>query len=628
MFKVLRNWPKHLLVALISNGLLIIVLTLLLALPLFKIKPPEIVFGVVSILALLPLLWNTVKALLKKEITIDSLASIALIVSVFSREWQSAIFINLMLSSARLFDIWNQRRAEAVIERLLKLRPTNVKVLADSETKTVPIQDVKLGDVLVIEVGERIPVDGTVKSGQASLDEATITGESVPQTKKVGDKVYAATIVVAGSLLIKVDKLVKDSTLAKIIDLVSEASSQKSPAVRYVTKFTHWYIAFTIITATITFLLTGDTSLVLAILLVVCADDIAVSVPLAFTASIAQAAQIGILIKSSDVLENLAKISLIVTDKTGTLTFGKPQIVGVQTFNKISKPEFLRHLGMAEKNSSHPISQPMLDYISQQKISFPMPSEFHEYPGEGMVVKSGKTKIVAGKIELLAEHGIEITPEQKIQILDFEAAGLSITALGVGSAYWGIITFEDTIKPSASKAIAQTKVQGVKSWVMLTGDNSNAATRVAQKLGIDQIIPNLKPTDKLTQLKKLKLSNNSGLTAMIGDGVNDAAALALADVGIAMGAVGSDVAVEAADVALMKDDLTKIPDAIALSRRTIQIVQQSFVIWGLTNGLGLILVFMGILGPTGAATYNFVSDFLPILNALRVGLPLAPANSD
>lgn len=621
MFKNLTTWPKHLLLALVSNALLVVVLVLLLILPSLGINLPEIFFPVVSAIALLPLLISTFKALLKKEITIDSLASIALIVSLISKEWRSAAFINLMLSSARLFDIWNQRRAEAVIEHLLKLRPVNVKIQIGDTAKIVPVETIKIGDILVIEVGERIPVDGTVTSGQASLDEATITGESVPQTKKVGDKVYAATLVDAGSLLIKADKIAEDSSLAKIIDLVSEASSQKSPAVRYVTKFTHWYIAFTLITAVTTYLITGNMSLVLAILLVVCADDIAVSVPLAFTAAIAQAAQRGILIKSSDVLEGLAKIKLIVTDKTGTLTSGKPHIVEVHTFKDISSEKFLKFLGIAEQNSSHPISQPMLEYIAKHQIKFPMPSEFHEYPGEGMVVKHDQTKIVAGKIELLREHGIGISTDQQAKITQFENSGLSITALGVDHECWGIITFADTIKPSAHPAIAETKKQGVTNWVMLTGDNPRAANLVAQKLGIDQVITNLKPTDKLTQLKKLKAANQTGLTAMIGDGVNDAAALALADIGIAMGAVGSDVAVEAADVALMKDDLTKLPEAIALSRRTIQIVEESFIIWAVTNGIGLILVFMGILGPTGAATYNFVSDFLPIINALRVSLP-------
>lgn len=603
------------------NTTLIIFLALIILLKNLKITNlSENVLAFVSIIAITPVLINTIKGILEKKLTIDLLAAIALIFSFLAGEWSSAAFINLMLASARIFDLWTQKRTKNIIQHLLKYRPEKVKVKKGNDFQTVGINDVKVGDIIIVKTGERVPVDGVVISGQAIVNESTLTGESIPKTKKVGDHVFSSTLNESGDLIIKTEKIAEESALSKIILLVEEASLKKSRTVQIVSIFTQWYIIITLFGSIIIYMLTGNILFVLSILLVVCADDIAVSIPLAFTAAIARAAQAGILIKSSDVLEKLPKIKTFITDKTGTLTFGRPKIVEVRTFYNTATEEFLHYLGVAESNSSHPIASAILEYINDKRVKVVTPTKFNEIPGEGIEVIYNNKQIFAGKLEFLQKNGIKINKNQKEIIKQLEDDGFSTTTLGINSRLLGIMVFEDEIRPSAKNVIAQTKLMGTKLWIMLTGDNHQAAQKVAHFLSIDKVETNLKPQDKIKYIEKIKNERKGEILAMIGDGVNDAAALALADVSFAMGAIGSDAAIDASDIALMNDNLARIPDAIKLGQNTRKIVIQNFVIWGLTNALGLFLVAIGVLNPTGAATYNFVTDFLPIFNALRVGV--------
>lgn len=618
-----KDGPDYFYFNLSSNITLVVVLALILILKSTKLVViPEEIFASISLIAIIPVIINTVKGLLKKELTIDLLAAIALIFSYLAHQWDSAAFINLMLGSARIFDLWTQRRTKNIVEHLLKYRPEKVKVKKGNNFETIGIDSVKVGDIVVIETGERVPVDGIVIDGQASINEATLTGESQPKTKKVGDHVYSSTLNESGDLIVKTEKVAGESTLAKIILLVEEASLKKSQTIRIVSIFTQWYIITTLFGATILFMITHNTLFVLSVLLVVCADDIAVSIPLAFTTAIARAAQSGILIKSSDVLEKLPKIQIFITDKTGTLTFGHPKIVEVRTFFNTSNEEFLRYMGACEANSSHPISRAILEYVRKEGVNVVPPTEFNEIPGEGIEANYRSKRVFAGKLEFLRRNGIQIAESQKKIIGRLEEGGLSITALGIGSRLLGVIVFEDEVRPSARPLIARTKLLGIKLWVMLTGDNPAVAQKVARLLSIDKVETNLKPEDKIKYIEKIKHEQKNETLAMIGDGVNDAAALAMSDVSFAMGAIGSDAAIDAADVTLMNDNLARIPDAIKLGQNTRQVVKQNFAIWGITNALGLLLVAIGILNPTGAATYNFVTDFFPIFNALRVGVKL------
>jgi heavy metal translocating P-type ATPase len=601
------------------NISLVVTLLTLLILRALNLTPPIIVFEIVSIIAFIPVVIGAIASLKEREISVDFLAIVALVFAYLAREWYSAAFINLMLSSARIFDLWTQRRSENLIKGLLKYRPEKVKIQKDGSYEIKKVEDVEINDIVIIEVGGRIPIDGIVISGQASVDESTLTGESVPKVKKEGDYVYSSTLNISGSLFVKTKKIANESTLAKIISLVEASSLKKSKTIKMVHVFTRWYVIATLVGAVIIYLFTGNLTLVLAILLVVCADDIAVSVPLTFTAAISSAAKQGILIKSSDVLESMATIDTFITDKTGTLTFGKPKIVSVETFGDVSSESFLKNIGIAESNSSHPISKSIVDYVEERKVIIPEVSNFNETPGEGIEVTDGKDKIIAGKIEFVIEKVEKLDSEQIKRLNKHVHSGHSIVLVAVNKRVQGFIVFEDEIRPSAKTMITKTRLLGTKLWIMLTGDNHIVAKKVADSVGIDRFETNLTPKDKPDFIEKIK-KERKGTIAMIGDGVNDAAALAIADISFAMGVVGSDVAINAADVALMNDDLMKIPESIILARKTRAIVLQCFGIWGVTNIVGLSLVAFGVLTPTGAATYNFLTDFIPIFNALRIGI--------
>lgn len=575
------------------------------------------ILEILTFLGTLPVVWSALKALKRRELSIDLLAVVALGFSILSHEWVSAAFINLMLTSARLFDAWTAQREKKIIGKLLKYRPETARIKTGDSERMVSLGEVKVGDEVVVQLGERIPVDGVVVSGQASVDESTLTGESQSVAKKTGSKVFAATLNLAGSLVIRAEKIGADSQFAKIISLVEEASRQKSPSERLAHKFVTWYILLTLAGSALLLYFFKDVRQVLAVLLVVCADDIAVAVPLTFTAAIARSAQKGILLKGSQVLEKLAKIKYFVVDKTGTLTKGHPRVAEVKIFAR-NAGAVLHYLGIASVNSSHPVAKSILEYLKNEHTKIVNPDSFSESPGEGIEAKYQGKIVLSGRIEYLKSKGVHLTPPQQSEVDKKMAEGFSLSGVSVNGKLQGLVVLEDALRPAAAQVVAQTRALGVEKWIMLTGDNPTVAQKVATEVHLDGFRANLKPQDKLHFIQEFKKTHPENL-AMIGDGVNDAAALAIADVSFAMGLVGSDAAIEAADVAIMHDDLRKVPEAMSVGKQTMRIVLQNFGIWGLTNAVGLALVFTLHLSPDWAAAYNFATDFIPIFNALRMG---------
>lgn len=614
---------------LVFDGFLIFILITALAINFTKIAPlPETVFVVLAIIGLLPVLRSAIVSLRNRELSIDLLASVALIFAMLAGEWHSAAFINLMLTFARLFDTWTEMRTKNIISSLLKYRPEKIKIKIGEEIKEVTVEQVKVNDLVVVEAGERIPVDGVVENGQASIDESVLTGESEAVTKKPKDKVFSSTLNVSGSLLVKAEKVGADTTLERMIVLVEEATRKKSKVEKLASKFTGWYILLTLVGSAVLLAFIHNPSIVLAVLLVVCADDIAVAVPLSFTSAIAHGAKRGILIKGSDVMETLPKIRYFLTDKTGTMTRGKPRVVEMKFFSKLKKEKLLEYFGAAAINSTHPIDETILNFVQNQKIEVPASTQFHETPGEGISAVHEKKQLLVGRIAFLESNGVKLTQEEKTDLETTKNKGYGITALAVNKKLAAAAVLEDEIRPFARELIIITKKLGVLEWFMLTGDNEVVASKVSSQLGIDEFKAGLKPEEKLKEIETFK-SHHEGTLAMIGDGVNDAASLAMADVSFSMGAIGSDAAIEASDVALMNDKLERIPEAIILARKTQTIIKQCFFIWGVTNGLGLALVFLRVIDAQGAAAYNFLTDFIPIFNALRINyLSLNPLKGD
>lgn len=576
---------------------------------------PLLIF--ISIAGLLPVLFNAIRSLILRHLTIDLLASVALIFSLLAREWHSAVFISLMLASARLFTRYTGNRAKRSIEELLKLRPTKVHlVTAGGKSREVGIEEVKVGDFILVESGERLAIDGVVQSGEASLDQSSLTGESNPVSKKAGDEVFSSTLNISGSLIVQTTKVGADTAFAKILELVEKSQENKAPIASVTEKFTSWYILATLIGAIAVYYFTHSLGMALSVLLVTCADDLAVAIPLAFSAAIATLAKRGIIVKGGNFIEGLNKVKVMIFDKTGTITEGRPQVMEVVTFHDFPKEKFLALLGAAERDSSHPTAKAVQNFVAQKNILVPPITLVHEEPGFGIKGQVEGQLVVAGKVKFLKDNNVKFSPIELSEIEEQKKKRRTLTALGIGEEALGFISFSDAIRPVAPAALQQIKQLGVERFVMLTGDNEKIAGEVAEMVGIDEVQANLLPQDKVNFLKKALSAKYK--VAMVGDGVNDAAVLALADIGIAMGAIGSDAAIESADIVLAKDNLKGLVETINLGRFAMKIIRQDLWAWGAVNVFGLILVFAGVLNPSGAAAYNFLTDFLPLLNSLRI----------
>jgi heavy metal translocating P-type ATPase len=585
-----------------------------------KIIPPfwdDSLLAFFASIGTLPVILSAARSVRQKKINVDLLAAVALIVSILNLQWASAVFINLMLTSARILADYTDQKSRQAIKSLLKLRPERVKIKKGDAVVKMAVSKIKKGDQVVIEMGDRIPVDGTIISGEALIDQSSITGESLPIEKIKGDQVLSSTLNVSGSLIISAEKVGKDTTFEKIIRLVEQSQQNKMGIVTMADKFASIYIAASLIGSLILYFISGSLTLVLSVLLVTCADDIAVAIPMAFSAAIGAAARQGIIIKGGAYLEGLAKVKTLLLDKTGTITKGQLRVAKIVPLADPDKDEILRLAAMAEFFSEHPIAKSIIRAAEEKKLSFEKPEDFSEVSGKGSAAVYKNKTIVCGKRKFFEERSFNFSPElnKTLDGLIRKEVG-NIMLVGYGKELIGFIVLEDEVRAEVKDSLVKLKNLGVENIVMLTGDNPQTAQKVAQEIRVDAWHADLLPQDKLVFLRKYLKGN--GKTAMIGDGVNDAAALALADVGIAMGAIGTDAAIEAADVALMRDDFSEVPRAFALGRSVMKIARQDFFIWAVVNAAGLFLVFVHVLGPQGAAAYNFVTDFFPIANSLRL----------
>ncbi len=572
--------------------------------------------AIVAVIGTIPVAWSAIKVVYSRKISIDLLAAIALIFSLIEKQWLSAIFINLMLTSARLLLAYNEARARKNLESLLKLKPLNIKVKTEVGIIEVKYQEVKVGDVVMIDLGERIPVDGTVISGSASIDESSLTGESIPVNKTAGDMVASSGLVVSGNLMIRTEKVAGDTTLEKIIKMVEQAQIDKPDIHTVAEKFATWYLAIIFVLTVILYFFTQDMTLILAVLLVICADDIAVAMPLTFLTAISFSAKKGIIIKGASFLEALRDIKVIFVDKTGTLTKGKLKVEGF--ISELPEQDaILKYAGICAELSDHPMSKAIALYsIGTKGQGVEIPETFSEVSGNGMRAIFAGQELLLGRQSFLENNNIKISPKVLAEITAEEEKGFNVTFLSYGQNYVGYFIIADEIKENIKSSMEELKKLGVEKIIMLTGDNERVARRIKEVTGITDFYANLSPGQKLEHIKNSL--NKKYKVAMIGDGINDAAALSLSDVGIAMGGIGYDVAIESADVVLMKDDFSRVPQMIKISKYVMNIAEQDFWIWGSTNLIGLTLVFMGILAPTGASAYNFLTDFLPLFNSTRI----------
>ncbi|MFN8499257.1 MAG: heavy metal translocating P-type ATPase [Anaerolineae bacterium] len=571
---------------------------------------------------------NGIKALFSLALDVDFLMVAAALGAAAIDHWEEGAVLLFLFSLGNTLEHYALGRTRNAIRALMDLSPqqaTRISLVNGArEERVVPVEALAVGDMVLVRPGEKIPADGTIVVGQSAVDQAAITGESVPVDKDTGDTVFAGTLNGSGALEVRVAKTAQDTTLAKIVQMVEEARSEKSPTQRFIETFEEKYawgvVTVTAIMIVVPWLVLGQdfsTAFYRAMTLLVVASPCAlvISTPASFLSAIANGARNGILFKGGAHLENAAGIKVVAFDKTGTLTYGRPKVTDIVAFDGATEDEVLRLAAAVEGLSEHPIATAVVNAARDRGLPVPAAKDGKALHGQGILGTVDDRVVWVGKPGLAAEQGATIGEGALAQLATLESQGKTVVAVGADRPL-GLIAVADTIRPQAVAAIAALKGLGVQKVVMLTGDNRRAAEAIARQAGVDEVHAELLPADKVRLAKALQAQY--GDAAVIGDGVNDAPALAAATVGIAMGAAGSDVALETADVVLMADDLMKLPYAIALGRQATRVVKQNLafalsviVILILSTFVGVIGLPLGVIGHEG-------STVIVVLNGLRL----------
>ncbi|MEO0268942.1 MAG: cation-translocating P-type ATPase [candidate division WOR-3 bacterium] len=567
-----------------------------------------------------PIFKRAFLGILKRQITVDLMMSIGIIGAAVIGEYISSMLVAFFMNLAHYLEEFTVTRSRQAIKELIKLAPKTARIKVDNREIEVPVSELKPADIVVVRPGERIPVDGVVIKGLSSVNQAPITGESIPVEKQIGDEVFAGTLNENGYLEIKTTKIGEDTTLGKIIKLVEEAEAHKAPIQKFADRFTTYFLPCALGFAILTYFISGKAIYAIAVLVAACPCAVGLATPLSVIASVGSSARRGLLIKGGLYLEALAKVDCLVIDKTGTVTFGRPKVTDVievsNEESEVSKEEILRLAASVEKHSEHPIASAIIEKAEEEGIEIPEPEEFEYFIGRGVTGKvEGKT-VVLGNRKLLDEKGVILPENIRLKAQELEAEGKTVLFLGKDRVVVGLITASDILRDEAIRAIEDLKKFGIKRIILLTGDNERVASNIAKRLGITEYKANLLPEDKIAIVKKLQDEGHK--VCMIGDGVNDAPALAQADVGIAMGVAGTDVAIEAAHVALMRDDLSQVPQAIKIGRNTYKIIRQGIALGILWDIITMGLASIGILSPVMAAALEELPTLMVAANASRL----------
>ncbi|NLM40542.1 MAG: copper-translocating P-type ATPase [Firmicutes bacterium] len=538
----------------------------------------------------------------------------------------AGVIVTLILLGKYLEAVAKGRTSEA-IKKLMGLAPKTAAVVTSGQEVIIPIEEVEVGDLILVRPGERIPVDGVIVSGHTSVDESMLTGESIPVEKEVGDEVVGASINQNGTITFRASRVGKDTVLSQIIKLVEEAQGSKAPIAKMADVVAGYFVPVVIaiaVLAGLAWFLTGHSAvfsltIFISVLVIACPCALGLATPTAIMVGTGKGAEHGILIKSGVALETTHQVDVVVLDKTGTITEGKPQVTDIVAVPGIDRDELLQLAGSAEKGSEHPLAAAIVQQAEQENMEFLPAEDFQALPGRGIEVKIDGHDVLLGNKKLMDERNVEITLEQESHRLAEE--GKTPMYAAIDGKLAGIIAVADVIKPSSSKAIAALHRMGIEV-AMITGDNQRTAQAIARQVGVDRVLAEVLPEDKAREVQKLQAEGKR--VAMVGDGINDAPALAQADVGIAIGS-GTDVAIESADIVLMRSDLMDVPAAVELSRATIRNIKQN-LFWafaynsaGIPIAAGLLYAFGGpLLNPMIAAAAMAFSSVSVLSNALRL----------
>lgn len=575
-----------------------------------------------------PAAWGALK---KFKLDINVLMAVAVTGAWVIGEGAEGASVVFLFSLSELLESWASGRARKAVDSLLKLSPpTAIVKNAEGNEHEIPVSEVTVGREILIRSGSRIPMDGEVVSGTSSVNQAPITGESLPVEKKAGDPVYAGTVNGEGSLTVRVSKPASESTLARIIQLVGEAEENKPPTQRFVDRFAAIYTPAVFVVAILVALIPPlffhqpwhfwlYQSLVLLVISCPCA--LVIATPVSIVSGLTALARRGVLVKGGVHLESVGKLRALAVDKTGTITQGTPQVVGITPVGDLSEDEVLRRASAINTHSEHPLATAIVASARSRNITFEAAADYVSITGQGAQATVDGHPHFIGNHKMAHEAGV-CTPEVEAILSDIEAKGQSLAVLGhlphgdCKGEILGIIAIADTLRPEVVEALRQIHAAGIRKVVMLSGDNQRTASAIAQQAGIDEAIGDLMPDQKVDHVRKLVGQYTH--VGMIGDGVNDAPALAVATVGFAMGAIGSDTAIETADIALMKDDLSRVAETVILGRRTLGIIRFNVSFALGIKAVILTLAFMGIAGLWLAILADTGATLLVIMNSLRL----------
>ncbi|OQM75681.1 heavy metal translocating P-type ATPase [Manganibacter manganicus] len=551
---------------------------------------------------------DVIKSALRMEVTSHTLMSVGAVAALVTGQWATAAIVIFFMRVGVFAERFTSEKARQLLKELTALAPVRARVVRDGEEIEVDIAQVGIGDIVLVRPGERVPVDGVVVEGQATLDQAAITGESMPVEAEVGSKVFAATLAKLGHLKLRAEKVGRDTTFGRTVKLVEEAEANRGDVQRLADKFSGYYLPIVAGIAILTYVLSGNVMAVVAVLVVACSCSFALATPIAMMASIGAAAKRGLLIKGGKYVEAIKSADVVLVDKTGTLTTGKPNVTDIVSLDGTSEETLLQIAATAERHSEHPLAEAVRLHARDRSVRAREPERFETLPGKGI------RAVVDGKTVEIGNRRLVSIGEDHPEIARLEGEGKTLLIMAIDGRLSGILAAMDTVRPEVGTAIEEIRKLGIKRIELLTGDNERTAAAIAGPLGIG-FQANLLPEDKIRVVRELQAKGHR--VVMVGDGVNDAPALAQADVGIAMGG-GTDVAMEAAHIVLMREDWSLVADCFRIARRTMGVVKMNIAFTALYNLAGLSLAAFGIIPPILAASLQAIPDIGILANSSRL----------
>lgn len=556
-----------------------------------------------------PIFWNVIKATLRRQVLSHTLMSLGVVAALAVGQWPTAVVVVFFMRLGDYAEHFTTERSRQAVKRLTALAPQTARVERDGVETVLPIQSVQAGEIVLVRPGETIPVDGEVLSGQATINQATITGEAMPAEVTSGSRVFAATIAQLGSLRVRATHVGAETTFGRVIAMVEEAEAHRAPMQRIADRFSAYFLPVVATIAALTFLISRNPLAAAAVLVVACSCSFALATPIAMLASIGAAASRGLLVKGGKYLEALSRADVLLIDKTGTITIGHPKITDVMPLDGISEEEVLTYVASAERDSEHPLAEAVRQLAKERELTLFELQQFEALPGRGIRAWIEGTTITVGNASLVQEQA----PIQLQQSLEY--SGKTLLYVERDGKLIGLLAASDTLRPEVPAALARLRQLGIKHIELLTGDTERSAAAQAEAIGITYQA-HLLPEDKIRVVKEYQSQGRT--VVMVGDGVNDAPALAQADVGIAMGVMGTDIALEAAHAALLREDWHLVPDLFAIAQRTMRVVKMNLSFTILYNLVGLSLAAFGILPPILAAAAQSLPDLGILANSSRL----------